>query len=66
MYLVLLTFSAAMGLVTSYLLNLLFSVLTMASMNWLVDKEEEMMLERFGDKYRAYMKRTGRFLPRLR
>ena len=65
MYLVLLTFAVAMGLVTSYLLNLIFSVLTMASMNLLVSQEEEMMLERFGDEYRAYMKRTGRFLPRL-
>jgi protein-S-isoprenylcysteine O-methyltransferase Ste14 len=29
-------------------------------------KEEEKLLERFGDEYRAYMGRTGRFLPRLR
>ncbi len=27
-------------------------------------REENMLIERFGDKYRAYMKRTGRFLPR--
>jgi protein-S-isoprenylcysteine O-methyltransferase Ste14 len=27
-------------------------------------KEEEMLLERFGNQYRAYMVRTGRFLPR--
>ena len=26
-------------------------------------REEQMMLERFGDEYRAYMKRTGRFFP---
>jgi len=30
-----------------------------------VRKEEAMMIERFGDQYRAYMARTGRFLPRL-
>ena len=65
MYLVLLTFSVAMGLVTSYLLNLIFSLITIASMNWLVSQEEEMMLERFGDEYREYMRRTRRFLPRL-
>src|SRR5215217_5502326 len=29
-------------------------------------KEEEKLIERFGDEYREYMKRTGRFLPRLR
>lgn len=65
MYLVLCTFSTAMGLVTSYLLNLLFSVLIIISLNWVVSKEEEMMIEKFGDEYRSYMKRTGRFLPRL-
>lgn len=29
-----------------------------------VDREEKMMLEMFGDRYRAYMSRTGRFLPK--
>jgi len=31
-----------------------------------VTKEEAMLIERFGDEYRTYMKRTGRFLPRFR
>lgn len=31
-----------------------------------VSKEEAMMIERFGDEYRTYVKRTGRLLPRLR
>jgi protein-S-isoprenylcysteine O-methyltransferase Ste14 len=30
-----------------------------------VPREERMMLERFGETYRAYMKRTGRVVPRL-
>jgi len=30
-----------------------------------VGKEEAMMIEQFGDEYRSYMKRTGRFLPRF-
>ncbi len=30
-----------------------------------VGEEETLLLERFGDEYRAYMQRTGRFLPRL-
>jgi protein-S-isoprenylcysteine O-methyltransferase Ste14 len=29
-------------------------------------KEEERLIERFGDEYREYMQRTGRFLPRLK
>lgn len=28
-------------------------------------KEEANLIEKFGDEYRAYMKRTGRFLPKL-
>jgi protein-S-isoprenylcysteine O-methyltransferase Ste14 len=30
-----------------------------------VTREEEMMLEKFGEDYRSYMQRTGRLLPRL-
>ena len=28
--------------------------------------EEEKLLGRFGDSYRAYMERTGRFVPKIR
>jgi protein-S-isoprenylcysteine O-methyltransferase Ste14 len=28
-------------------------------------QEEENLIEKFGDEYRTYMKRTGRFLPKL-
>jgi len=31
-----------------------------------IPKEEKTLLEQFGDEYRAYMKRTGRLLPRFR
>ena len=27
--------------------------------------EEKQLIERFGEEYRAYMRRTGRFFPRL-
>lgn len=30
-----------------------------------VPREEQMMIDQFGDEYRAYMRQTGRFLPRL-
>ncbi len=32
----------------------------------LVQFEEAMMLERFAEQYRDYMRRTGRFVPRIR
>jgi protein-S-isoprenylcysteine O-methyltransferase Ste14 len=31
-----------------------------------VPREERMMLEIFGDQYRAHMDNTGRFLPKVR
>ena len=40
--------------------------LTIAGLVWRVPKEEQMMIEAFGDEYKAYMQRTGRFLPRWR
>jgi protein-S-isoprenylcysteine O-methyltransferase Ste14 len=30
-----------------------------------VTDEERMLIEQFGDEYRAYMQRTGRLLPPL-
>ena len=65
-----------------YTATLLFLVgLVLVSDNWLflvillimipgiyvrIEKEERMLIEEFGDEYRAYMKRTGRLLPRFR
>lgn len=62
-------------------LYILVSAIFLASANWLVglpgllsltiiilnrvQREEAVMLEQFGDEYRNYMQRTGRFLPRL-
>ncbi len=31
-----------------------------------IPREEAMMLNQFGDGYRRYMNRTGRWIPRLR
>lgn len=48
--------------------NWLFLVLTLILLPYLVvrvRKEEEMMIENFGEAYVSYIKRTGRFLPRL-
>jgi protein-S-isoprenylcysteine O-methyltransferase Ste14 len=49
--------------------NILFLILTLSLIPYLVirvRKEEEMMLENFGDEYAAYMERSGRFLPKFR
>lgn len=65
MYSVLMAFMVGSSLTSA---NLLFAVLTFFSVIVLlrrVGREEAMMLERFGDEYRSYVRRTGRFLPRL-
>ena len=41
-----------------------FAVLAMLVIR--LPKEEEKLVERFGDEYRAYIKRTGRLLPRIK
>jgi hypothetical protein len=39
--------------------------LAAAGILWRVPKEEQMMVEAFGDEYKAYMRRNGRFFPKL-
>jgi len=44
------------------LINYLWTVILIFAR---IPKEEQMLLDQFGDEYRAYMKRTGRLLPRF-
>jgi len=60
--------------------GLLMASVSLLAANWLIGvgslvvlmllairtpKEEQMLIERFGDEYRDYMAKTGRFFPRL-
>lgn len=40
-------------------------VLTFAGLLWRIPKEEQMMIENFGDEYKKYMDRTGRLFPKF-
>ena len=42
------------------------SVLVLSMLLVRLPKEEAKLIERFGNEYREYMRRTGRFLPRLK
>jgi protein-S-isoprenylcysteine O-methyltransferase Ste14 len=64
MYTVLSTFSLGMSLVTANLLTICFAILVIIPFPFVARKEEHMMLEEFGDEYREYMKRSGRFFPK--
>ena len=43
----------------------LASVVVLVMLLVRLPKEEEKLIERFGNEYREYMKRTGRLLPRI-
>jgi protein-S-isoprenylcysteine O-methyltransferase Ste14 len=53
-------------LVSANLLFLIYYVLAILLTIMRIPKEERMLLEKFGEEYRAYMKRTGRLLPYFR
>jgi protein-S-isoprenylcysteine O-methyltransferase Ste14 len=63
------TFGASMfitfGMMADNWFIALLGVLTFIIMAIRTPKEEANLIEKFGDEYREYMKRTGRFLPKL-
>jgi protein-S-isoprenylcysteine O-methyltransferase Ste14 len=63
MYTVHLAYFLSWVLVSANFLFLIYYVLAILLITLRIPKEEQMMLEKFGEEYRAYMKRTGRLLP---
>lgn len=53
-------------LASANLLVLTGGAITLGALLWRTRWEEEELLDHFGDRYRAYMQRTGRIVPRLR
>jgi protein-S-isoprenylcysteine O-methyltransferase Ste14 len=66
MYTASLIFMFATGIIAADWLILVVSVLTLLIINKRIDGEEQMMLDHFGNKYRDYMQRSRRLLPRIR
>lgn len=66
MYTVLNMFSFGVSLLTANFLMISFSILILVQFPFVARKEEQMLLETFGDEYSEYMKKTGRFFPRIR
>jgi len=65
MYTALMLCFIGLSLVSAVWPFMLLVVLSMLFFYRVVGREEAMMIEQFGDQYRTYMERTGRFLPRL-
>ena len=57
---------AALSLLTANWIFVAACVLSIFGLLWRIPKEEQMMLEAFGDEYKNYMHRTGRFFPKFR
>ena len=53
----------SLGLVAANWITLALAALAALHFLLRIQGEEKMMLQQFGDEYRAYMKRTGRLLP---
>ncbi len=60
------SFFASLSVVAANWFMGLASVVVLLMLLVRLPKEEEKLIERFGDEYRAYMKRTGRLLPRIK
>jgi protein-S-isoprenylcysteine O-methyltransferase Ste14 len=65
MYSVLFSFYLALALVAADWIVITLILAGIALVYRRIGPEEQMLIERFGDQYRAYMRRTGRLWPRL-
>ncbi len=63
MYTALILYMLSWVLVSASLLILVYYAISVLLIAVRIPREERMMLEKFGDKYRAYMKQSGRLLP---
>lgn len=66
MYTVLSGFSLGLSLLTANIVIIGFALLVVIPFPFVARKEEQMMLDTFGDDYAQYMEETGRFIPPLR
>ena len=65
LYTIFWSFGTSVSLVTGNLLLVALSLVLIIPLYFISIEEERMMLGRFGEDYRDYMERTGRFLPRI-
>jgi protein-S-isoprenylcysteine O-methyltransferase Ste14 len=57
---------ASLSLLTANWLFIVVTVLSVIGLIMRIPKEEQMMIEAFGDEYKAYKLRTGRLIPKIR
>ena len=64
MYTAIFGFAMGLALLTANGLFVILALLVIVGLIVRVPREEQMMVEAFGEEYRAYMRRTGRFFPK--
>jgi len=64
-YLALMGFLTGITLITANWFLIAFLVVSIVDLALRIPKEEQMMVEEYGDEYIAYMQKTGRLLPKL-
>ena len=64
MYTAMFGWGIALALVTAHWIFVVLAVLAIAGLIARVPREEQMMIEEFGEEYKAYRQRTGRFFPK--
>jgi protein-S-isoprenylcysteine O-methyltransferase Ste14 len=65
LYLGMMGWAISVSLLTANWIFVAVCVLSIIGVVVRVPKEEQMMIEAFGDEYKAYMQRTGRYFPKL-
>jgi protein-S-isoprenylcysteine O-methyltransferase Ste14 len=55
----------ALSLLTANWIFIAVCALSIIGLLWRIPKEEQMMIEAFGDEYRTYMQHTGRLFPKI-
>lgn len=56
--------ATALALVSAHWVFILFSAVVIPALLVRVPREEQMMIEQFGEYYQTYMRDTGRFFPK--
>jgi protein-S-isoprenylcysteine O-methyltransferase Ste14 len=64
LYTAMIGYGISLALVTANWVFVVFAVAMIAGLFARVPQEEQMMIQGFGEEYKAYMQRTGRFFPK--
>ncbi len=64
LYTAMLGYGTSLALVTANWIFVVFAMAVIAGLFARVPREEQMMIKEFGEEYKAYIKKTGRFFPK--